>query len=272
MLSPRCFPRFSSIALALAVAIVLPRQMTAQNATVPGIVAPSGRTFAPVPFGVGESFDFRLEAKWFLVSGSGTASMAVTSLDTVRGNPAYRLEFRTKGGITVFKINDVQRSWLDARELFSHRFEQKLDQTGYFRDKTYEFLPNEMRFVNLANPADTGTLASEIPLDDVSFIYFIRTLPLKVGDEYSAARYYKEDGNPVTVRVLRTERIRVPAGEFDAVVVKPIIRTKGLFSEGGEAEVWFSNDARHIPLKVRAKVSIATLTMELQSFTAPSSP
>jgi hypothetical protein len=123
-------------------------------------------------------------------------------------------------------------------------------------------------YVSIENPADSGTLASALPLDDVSFLYFIRTLPLKVGDEYTAARYYKLDGNPVTVRVLRTERITVPAGEFDAVVVKPIIRTKGLFSEGGEAEVWFSNDARHLPLKVRAKVSIATLTMELKRFSA----
>ncbi len=243
----------------------LPQPAAAQGTRSPSTNVSERTGFASVPFGVGETFNFDLEAKWFLVSGSGTASLSVAALDTVRGNPSYRLDFRTRGGITVFKINDVQRSWLDARELFSHRFEQKLDQTGYSRDKTYEFLPNQMKFVNLENPSDSGALASALPLDDVSFIYFIRTLPLKVGDEYTAARYFKNDGNPVTVRVLRTERITVPAGTFDAVVVQPIIRTKGLFSEGGEAEVWFSNDARHIPLKVRAKVSIATLTMELRS-------
>jgi hypothetical protein len=221
---------------------------------------------APVPFAVGESLDFRLEAKWFLIRGSGTASLGVEAIDTVHGHPTYRLGFRTQGGITVFKINDLQRSWLDVRQLFSRRFEQKLDQTGYSRDRTYDFFPGTMRFESQENPADTGSLASAEPLDDVSFIYHIRTLPLEVGKEYSATRYFKEAGNPVTVRVLRTERITVPAGEFDAIVVKPIIRTKGLFSEGGEAEVWFSNDARRLPLKVRAKVSIATLTMELRSF------
>ncbi len=261
----------ASTCLILA-ATLLPHTVTAQGTSARTAPVREPADFASVPFGVGESFDFKLEAKWFLISGSGTASLAVSALDTVRGNPSYRLDFRTKGGITVFKINDVQRSWLDARELFAHRFEQKLDQTGYSRDKTYEFLPDEMKFVNLANPSDSGTLASALPLDDVSFIYFIRTLPLKVGDEYNASRYFKSGGNPVTVRVLRTERITVPAGSFDAVVVQPIIRTKGLFSEGGEAEVWFSNDARHIPLRVRAKVSIATLTMELESFTDGTSP
>ncbi len=265
-------PQIVRYSLLIAAITLLPHSASAQGASAPR-TPDSGRAgFAPVPFAVGETLDFKLEAKWFLISGGGTASLAVEALETVRRNPTYRLAFRTKGGITVFKLDDLQRSWLDARQLFAHRFEQKLNQTGYSRDKTYEFLPGQMRFVNEQNPADTGTLASAIPLDDVSFIYFIRTLPLKVGDVYTAARYFKEDGNPVTVRVLRTERITVPAGEFDAVVVQPIIRTKGLFSEGGEAEVWFSNDARHIPLKVRAKVSIATLTMELQSYKGAGAP
>lgn len=258
--------------LLLCVAVLLPKVAEAQSVNAPRVPRTAPADFAAVPFGVGETFSYRLKAEWFLISGTGTASLSVPALDTVRGNPSYQLDFRIKGGITVFKINDVQKSWLDARELFSHRFEQRLDQTGYSRDKTYEFLPDDMRFVNPANPSDSGALASSLPLDDVSFIYFNRTLPLKVGDEYTAARYFKSDGNPVTVRVLRTERITVPAGEFDAVVVQPIIRTKGLFGEGGEAEVWFSNDARHIPLKVRARVSIATLTMELQTLTNVISP
>lgn len=260
--------RRSARLLATLLTFLLPHRAVAQDSGVATDGGNARSSAAAVPFGVGESLAFSLQAQWFLVRGNGTASLNVEALDTLRGSPAYRLAFRLKGGITVFKINDAQRSWLDTRRLFSHRFEQKLDQTGYQKERTYDFFPGTMRYASVENPADTGMLASALPLDDVSFIFFIRTLPLKVGDEYTAARYYKREGNPVTVRVLRTERITVPAGSFDAVVVKPIIRTKGLFAEGGEAEVWFSNDARHLPLRVRAKVSIATLTMELKSVTA----
>jgi hypothetical protein len=118
----------------------------------------------------------------------------------------------------------------------------------------------------LANPADSGSLASARPLDDVSFLYHARTLPLTPGSVYVEPRYYKEEGNPVTVQVLRRERVRVPAGEFDAIVVRPIIRTNGLFKEGGQAEIWFSDDERRLLLKLRAKKSVITLTMELQSY------
>ena len=234
--------------------------------------AQDGGTLPRVPFPVGETLSYRLQARWFFVRGSGTASLAVEGVDTVRGQPAYRLAFRMKGGIAVFKIDDVQRSWLDMDQLYSHRFEQKLNQTGYSRDRTYEFLPETMRYERIGVPGDTGQLASARPLDDVSFVYHVRTLPLEVGRSITEDRYYKQDGNPVTVHVLRRERITVPAGEFDAVVVRPIIRSDGLFSEGGEAEVWLSDDDRRLLLKMRAKVSIATLTMELQSYTGGSAP
>jgi hypothetical protein len=231
----------------------------------------AGEVVAPappvVPFAVGEEMTYRLRARWGIVSGSGEAALRVEAKEAVHGFPAYRLAMSMRGGVAIFRIDDVQRSWLDVEQLFSRRFEQKLNQTGYRRDRTYDFLPAEMRYVRVGHPADGGELATPFPLDDVSFIYHVRTLPLAVGRSYTEPRYYKSEGNPVSVQVLRTERVTVPAGEFDAIVVRPIIQTDGLFSEGGEAEVWLSNDDRRIVLKLRAKVKVGTLTMELESYT-----
>jgi hypothetical protein len=218
-----------------------------------------------LPFFVGEDLEYELKAKWFLVSGGGSARLAVEAIDTIHGSPTFRLVFSMRGGVAVWKANDLQRSWLDIDQLFARRFEQKTDQTGYKRDKTYDFFPDQMRYVDVANPERVGELASAAPLDDISFLYYFRTRPLTVGEEYVENRYFKAQGNPVTLRVLRRERIKVPAGEFDAIVVRPIIRTDGLFSEGGNAEVWFSDDERRLPLKLKAKVSIAALTMELKT-------
>jgi hypothetical protein len=223
------------------------------------------------PFAVGEEMQYDLRAKWFVVTGKGTASLRVEAIDTVHGFPTYRLVMAMKGGISAYHIDDVHKSWLDTAQLFSRRFYQKIDQTTFNRDRTFDFYPDSMRYADLAKigrPDGTAELASAQPLDDVSFLYYMRMVPLEVGREYSMSRYYKSEGNPVSVRVLRTERITVPAGEFPAIVIRPTIRTdNGLFSKGGEAEVWLSNDARRIPLKVRAKISIATMTMELRSYT-----
>jgi hypothetical protein len=70
----------------------------------------------------------------------------------------------------------------------------------------------------------------------------------------------------VKIRVLRKERIDVPAGEFAAIVIQPIIKTKGIFSEGGRAEIWLSDDANRIMLQMKSKLSFGSLNLYLKSY------
>jgi len=64
----------------------------------------------------------------------------------------------------------------------------------------------------------------------------------------------------------------VPAGEFDAIVVQPIIKTKGIFSEGGRAEVWLSDDADRIMVQMKSKLSFGSLNLYLTSYQRGAAP
>jgi hypothetical protein len=225
---------------------------------------PPGQPVAAVPFGPGEKAVYGVS--WGILGRRGTATTEVGTVEHVREQPTYHLSFKLQGKVVAFSINDVQESWLDVAQLYSHRFKQNLNQTTYKRLRTLDFFPAEGKWRQLERP-DSGALASEIPLDDVSFMYWARTLDLEVGQKYTFTRYFKESGNPVVVQVLRRERVKVPAGEFNTIVVKPIIRTSGLFSEGGEAEIYFSDDADRIVVMLKTKLSVGTATMRLESYT-----
>ena len=99
-----------------------------------------------------------------------------------------------------------------------------------------------------------------------------RTLPLADGATYELPRYFRPDRNPVIVRVLRRERVRVPAGTFDAVVVQPLIKARGIFAEGGEAELWLRDDSTRILLQMRSKLKVGTLGLQLTAYRAGSRP
>lgn len=219
---------------------------------------------AAVPFGVGESMTYRVKLGPAYV---GSGSMEVERLDTIRGNQVYAMRYRLQGGVLFAKVDDDFRSWVDTRDLFSHRFKQDQKEVRYERHRTIDFFPAEGEWRTI-DGKDSGKLASKEPLDDVSFIYFVRSLPLEVGRTYTFHRYFKEDGNPVTVKVLRRETINVPAGQFRTIVVQPIIKTKGLFSEGGKAELYFTDDERRILVQLKSKVKlIGSLEMHLQTYT-----
>jgi hypothetical protein len=66
--------------------------------------------------------------------------------------------------------------------------------------------------------------------------------------------------------VLRKERIRVPAGTFNAIVIQPVIKTKGIFSENGHAEIWLSDDDRHVMLQLKSRLSFGSLNLFLKSY------
>jgi hypothetical protein len=68
--------------------------------------------------------------------------------------------------------------------------------------------------------------------------------------------------------VLRKESVKVPAGRFDAVVIQPIIKAKGIFSEDGRAEIWLSDDDRRIMLQLKSNLSFGSLNLYLKSYTA----
>ena len=77
-----------------------------------------------------------------------------------------------------------------------------------------------------------------------------------MGETYEIRRYFKEDGNPVKVQVVRKDRIEVPAGTFNTIVVRPTIKTSGLFSEGGKAEIHLSDDQYRDVVYMRVEIPV----------------
>jgi len=133
-----------------------------------------------------------------------------------------------------------------------------MNQVRYHATRHYEFYPEQGIWDNEdkeeGEKDKSGTLGSSLPLDDISMIYFLRQMDLEVGKTYTLSRYFKQDGNPVQIRVLRKERKKVDGGEFDCIVVQPIIQTSGLFSDGGEAEIYFSDDDRRLMVYMKSNI------------------
>lgn len=218
---------------------------------------------AKVPFGPGERMEYEVK---FGALRVGNAHMEVVALDNLRGRPAWHTAFWVQGGNFLYRVNDVYESWMDAETLSSLRFVQELEEGGKEIERRFEIYPERAVFVQTSKkPAKEEKSVSQ-PLDDGSFLYFIRTIPLVVGQTYDFDRYFRPDRNPVRIRVLRKERIKVPAGTFDAIVIQPVIKTKGIFSENGHAEVWLSDDDRHIMLQLKSRLSFGSLNLYLKSY------
>jgi hypothetical protein len=218
---------------------------------------------APAPFGPGEHLVYTVKVG-FLNAGEGY--MSVLGVENHRENPVYRVAMEIRGGFGPLRVHDVYQTWFDVTTLQSWRFIQDIDDPGYESYRFYELFPERMRWERLDND-EAGDLGSALPLDDIAFIYYVRTLPLEVGKSYTLNRYFKETGNPVVIRLLRRDQRETEGVLYNTIVVQPEIRTSGLFAEGGEAEIHFTDDERRIPVYVKSDIPSfpGSLTLHLRS-------
>jgi hypothetical protein len=230
---------------------------------LPGQPATAAQTtsIAAVPFTVGEELVFHAT---FGVLPAGTARMRVEGIDSVRGRAAYHVVFAIDGGIPFFRVHDRYESWIDVETLSSLRHRQHISEGRYKRNTTYEIFPERAEFQKDSEPVEPSVAN---PLDDGSFIYAVRVAGIRVGETLRDDRYFRPDRNPVVLTGLREDTVTVGAGTFVTTVVRPTIKTGGIFSENGEAQVWFTNDERRLPVMLKTKFAKFSLTLALQSVT-----
>lgn len=250
--------------VALAFVLAATARASGQDTTAPAPAASTARTL--VPFGVGERADYQVKFGPFSV---GRGTMEVIGTDTIRGREAWHLLFRVRGGVPGYRVDNRMESWIETGSLSSLRFHQELSEGRRERERRFEIYPDSGIYVeDNRDPQPTV----ENPLDDGSFLYFVRTIPLEVGKEYVFDRYFRPDRNPVTIQVLRRERVTVPAGTFETVVLRPIIKARGVFSEDGRAEIWLTDDSKRVMVQMKSHMKLGSLSLYLRSYTPPQGP
>lgn len=234
--------------LGVALAALAPTVVRAQTLTAACALHPGERGEYAVKYGV-------------LPVGSGTITI---DADSVRGLPVWRMALSVSGGVPFFHVEERIESWFQPESLRALRFVQHLREGSRKYDRAYDFYPDRRVAVDQEGKEFPSV---EAPLDDASFIFFLRLQPLEVGRTYVYDRYFRAETNPVTVTVLRRERVEVPAGKFDAIVVRPVIKTSGVFRENGRAEAWLADDSTRMLLKLSAHIAFGSLTVSLRHFT-----
>lgn len=104
--------------------------------------------------------------------------------------------------------------------------------------------------------------------DVLSAIYFIRTQRLEVGKGFDI--YIGDGGRVYTtpVKVLEKKRIKTVLGRVDAFRVNAELfgPERLIDNEKGEFSIWFTADARHIPVGGRVKTDYGVFDIKLKRF------
>lgn len=215
---------------------------------------------AAVPWKIGEYFQFSID--WNGLNG-GNSLMQVQNIQRVDGRRVYRIVSKAESNSFVskfYKVRDRIESYVDAESLYSRRFIKHLREGSYKKDMEIRFNQADGK----ALYADGDTLDVPPGAHDVlSAFYYVRTVPLPDGATIVIPTHDNKKSYQMEVRVLKRERIQVPAGTFPCVLVEPLLKSEGVFRSKGSIYVWLSDDERRIPVLVKSKVPIGSISVSL---------
>lgn len=128
------------------------------------------------------------------------------------------------------------------------------------------------RTVNLnqpEQPAAEKTLGLAADAQDLlSAFYLVRLQELREGDALRFPLVYDAAEHEFDLTVHGREEVEIELGKFRTIKLEPKLFGPGrLIRRAGEMTMWVTDDARHLPVKLIAKTSGATLTANLTSVT-----
>jgi hypothetical protein len=209
------------------------------------------------PFSEGEVLTYRVS---FGLLGGGSGSLRVIPSMPLRDEPVVQLRFDFDGNIGPFPVSNHSRSWLSTTRWASLRYEVEEHSPFQSAQDVVEIFPEELRWVGTR---DEGRSVSADALDELSFLYALRALPLTPGRTFRLDRHFDSRRNPALIHVIDREVVRVPAGVFDTVLVEMEVRDP--VRCGGRAVVRMnvSADEHRLPVRIASRCPIETL-LELQ--------
>ncbi len=247
--------------VAITTAVVSPEELTGPDVPLPADALPLPHFPEKLTFDV----------TWGVLS-VGQATLGVDKVVEFNGRPAYHIfsEARSNGFSDAFyPVRDRNEAWLDARTLTSLGYSKRIREGRFFRDEWVLYDRDARTFVARRTGKDgqfhvrVGTIPAQVE-DVLSSVFYVRAHALPDGGEIVVDVNTPENW-PLSVKVLKREKVRVPAQTASAIVVQPEMRREGLFvQKGRRLRLWLSDDADHRPLRMEVEVFFGHITATLR--------
>ena len=106
------------------------------------------------------------------------------------------------------------------------------------------------------------------PIHDIlSAIYFMRIQPLQVGKNFDLPISDSGQVYKVPIRVLEKKKLKTVLGRVDAILVEAdLFGPRRMLDGNGKFFMWFTDDARRVPVSVKVKSEFGTFDIKLKKF------
>jgi len=214
---------------------------------------------------IGEHLAF--DVNWEFIN-AGSATMDIKP----KGNGwQINTVAKTNKALDIFrKVRDyitAEGVCVDGR-MQSTLFNADLHERKYTAKKRTEFLWKENKVSHTQNKVTEFFDVDAGHLSVIDAFFAVRNLKLIPGQTLKVPVFDSRKRYEIEVIVLsEKETLKAPWGEkVECILVRPKLKTEGIFTNKGEMTLWLSNDERHIPIKMAAKIKFGRIFAHLNAY------
>ena len=214
------------------------------------------------------------------------ATLEARGVVQLNGQQAYHIVTTAQSTPLIskfYRVDDRSDSYLAWGPLRSLQFDKQLRE-GKYRHNSRTAFDHEAKMATFRyldfGPVPKGVtrleeaerytkyVYQEFPLssgalDELSVLYFVRTLPLAEGRTVTAKVFAGKKNWDLEVKVLRRETLDTALGPRETFLVEPLLKFEGIFQQKGRVLVWLTQDAERIPVLMTSEIKIGSFVSTL---------
>jgi hypothetical protein len=222
-----------------------------------------------VPFQVGETLTYDVSWSAYLVAGSAT-----TRVQDRRGTPGGSAYYLVAEGRPIpllarlYNLYYKMETLLDSATLLPQRGSLHAQEGSSLRTTSTRFDRPARRALFEVHGDLPERIELDVPpqvQDGLSAIYVLRAMTYTAGESITLPVVDEGTLYNVRVQALRSERQRVPAGEFTAWNLAISITDAEGRPAASNAAIWITTDARRLPIRIQAELPMGHFVLALRA-------
>jgi len=168
----------------------------------------------------------------------------------------------------LFHVNDHFQSTFDRQKGCTYEFDKQTVEGRRQIESTQRFDYGQSKSILDQKNLVTGqTKHLEAPIsgcltDLLTGIFYAASQPLVLGNNFVIPVADAQRTVPVTMKVEGREEIKTTLGTFKTLRVQPTADA-GVVKNRGNIWIWYTDDDRHLPVQMRARLFWGTITFRL---------
>ncbi|MEN7548686.1 DUF3108 domain-containing protein [Rapidithrix thailandica] len=194
----------------------------------------------------------------------------------VNERPCYRVKVdaQSVGTFKMFyKFENEYQSYIDTSAITTHKFYRSTHEPDYELEETIEFDhrsgKGKLTQNKNGNPKQKTFDFPGYPQDLISGYYYLRAVNFKnksKGDVINMCGIYEDSVYNFQLKFLGKDIVKTKFGKIHAYMLSPIMPDNKLFKGGDAITIWVSEDKNRIPLKVKAKMFVGSVELDLEDY------